>query len=143
MRMYLARIHVRRNRWDEADKLIEALLKERPRDRGIQHLRGWRLLRAKFYDEALTAFLKVLDRHDRHVASYRDSAECLYRLDRPAEALEFLERAKHIESDNPFALELEARIYEDMGQYEEALTAARTAVVRNPSSWRYITDFLE
>lgn len=135
VRTYLARIHVRENRWEQADELLGQLLQERPRDRGIKHLRGWRLLRAGAYDDALSAFSDVLAVHDQHVASYRDSAECLYRLGRPAEALDFLRRAKHIESDNPFALDLEARIYEEMGRFEEALAAARVAVVRSPSRW--------
>lgn len=135
MRMCLARIHVRKSRWDQADALIRQLLKERPRDRGIGHLQGWRLLRAGCYDDALSAFSDVLADHDQHIASYRDSAECLYRLGRPAEALDFLRRAKHIESDNPFTLDLEARIYEEMGRFKEALAAARVAVVRNPSRW--------
>ena len=135
MRMYLARIHVRKNRWGNADALIEALLRERPHDRGIQHLRGWRLLRAGSYEKALSAFSKVLASNDRHVASYRDSAECLYKLGRSGEALNLLVEAKHIESDNPFTLDLEARIYEEMGKFEQALAAARLAVVRNSSSW--------
>lgn len=135
MRMYLARIHIRKGRWDAADALIEALLKERPRDRGIQHLRGWRLLRAGNYEEALAIFSRVLAKDDRHLASYRDSAECLHKLGRPSEALEFLAQAKHIESDNPFTLDLEARIYEEMGEFENALIAARVAIVRKPLSW--------
>ena len=135
MRMYMARIHIRRGRWDEADGVLKQLLRERPRDRGIRHIRGWRLLRSGAYEDALSAFAEVLATHDRHVASYRDSAECLYRLGRSTEALDFLGRAKDIESDNPFILDLEARIYEEMGRFQEALAAARVAVVRNPSSW--------
>ena len=135
MRMYLARIHVRRSRWHDADQLIEQLAEERPRNWGVKHLRGWRLLRSGSYEDALPAFSEVLIVNDRHVASYRDSAECLHRLGRPAEALELLDRAKHIESDNPFTLDLEARIYEEMGRFDEALAAARVAIVRNRSNW--------
>ena len=114
---------------------MKQLLRERPRDQGIRHLRGWRLLRSGRYDDALLAFSEVLSVHDQHVPSYRDSAECLYRVGRPAEALDLLRRAKHIESDNPFALDLEARIYVELGRFEEALAAARVAVVRNPTRW--------
>ena len=135
MRMYLARICVRKGRWSEADEIISKLLSERPRNRGIQHLRGWRLLREGSYESALSCFAKVLAGNDRHVASYRDSAYCLYKLGRPQEALEFLQQAKHVESDDPFTLDLEARIYEEMGQFDDALRAARTAVVRNHRSW--------
>ena len=135
MRVYLARIHVRRGRWNEADKLIGQLLREKPQSPGIGHLHGWRLLRANSFEDALSAFLKVLNIHNQHVASYRDAAECLYRIGRSKDALDFLGKAKQIESDNPFVLDLEARIYEERGQFEEALAAARVAVVRNTSNW--------
>lgn len=135
MRMYKARIHIRKNRWNEADELIAKLLRERSRDQGVQHLRGWRFLRAGSYREALPSFARVLAKNDRHVASYRDSAYCLYRLGRPQEALKFLRQARDIESDNPFALDLEARIYEEMGRFDDALSAARTAIVRHPLNW--------
>ena len=135
MRTYLARIHIRKNRWDQADGLLLKLSQERPRDRVIMHLRGWRMLRSGHYEDALSIFSNVLAAHDQHVASYRDAAECLYRLERASEALDFLQRAKHIESDNPFTLDLEARIYVQLGRFEDALSAARVAVVRNPSGW--------
>lgn len=135
MRMYLARIHIRKGRWDEADRLISQLSSERPRNQGVQYLRGWRLLRQESYEEALSSFSRVLARNDRDVASFRDSAYCLYKLQRPQEALELLRQAKHIESDNPFTLDLEARIYEEMGKFDDALAAARTAVVRNHLNW--------
>lgn len=116
MRMYLARIYIRNSRWEDADKIISQLSSERPRNQGVQHLRGWRLLRYGSYEEALSSFSRVLAVNDRHVASCRDSAYCLYRLGRPQEALEILHQAKYIESDNPFALDLEARIYEGDGK---------------------------
>ena len=135
MRMYLARIHIRNGHWDEADRLISQLSGERPRNQGVQHLRGWRHLRHGSYEEALSSFSRVLARNDRHGASFRDSAYCLYRLGRPQEALELLHQAKYIELDNPFTLDLEARIYEEMGKFDDALAAARTAVVRNHLNW--------
>ena len=52
-----------------------------------------------------------------------------------AEALDFLERAKQVESDNPFVLDLEARILEEMGQFEKALVSARVAVIRDQGNW--------
>ena len=133
--MYLARIHIRKGRWDEADRLISQLSSERPRNQGVQYLRGWRLLRQGSYEEALSSFSRVLARNDRDVASFRDSAYCLYKLRRPQEALGLLRQAKHIESDNSFTLDLEARIYEEMGKFDDALAAARTAVVRNHLNW--------
>lgn len=135
MRTCLARIHVRRGRWTDADELIAKLSQERPRSWRVKHLRGWRLLRAGSYDDALSAFSDVLVANDRHVASYRDAAECLHRLGRPIEALALLDRAKYVESDNPFTLDLEAKIYEEMGHYKEALAAARVATVRNKTNW--------
>ena len=135
MRQYLARIHIRRHRWNDADELIEGLLRERPSDTVSRHLRGWRLLRARDHEGALKQFTEILARRSDHVASLRDAAECLYRLGRPSEALEFLERAKGIESNNPYILELEARIYEEIGDFAQALVAVRIAVSRDPTRW--------
>ena len=135
MRKCLARIHIRRYRWNEADAVIDDLLRERPRDLAVQHLLGWRHLRSKDYEKALDIFTKVLARKDDFVRALRDAADCLYRLERSAEALKFLERAKEVESDNAYTLELEARIYENAGDYEKALAAMQLAVVRYPGSW--------
>lgn len=134
MRQYLARIRIRQSRWTDADDLINALLNERPRDIGIRHVRGWRLLRQGRHDAALSVLGEILSERD-HVASYRDAAECLYHLNRVPEALELLQRSKRIESDNPYTLDLEARIYEEAKEYDLALEAANVAVVRNPRAW--------
>ena len=107
---------------------------QRQWDVAILHLRAWRLLRAGRHEEALQAFLQILAERD-HVASMRDGAECLYKLARTQEALDLLDRAKHIEINNPFTLELEARIYEETGDFPRALAAARVATVRDPASW--------
>ena len=135
MRLYLARIRIRQRRWSEADQLIADLLRERPGDAGALHARGWRLLREDRYEEALDIFIRVLAARSDHSASFRDAADCLYRMNRIPEALELLQRAKRIESDNPFILDLEARIYQEEGEYEKALRAADLAVVRNPRAW--------
>ena len=132
---YLARIRIRQRKWREADDLIDSLLAQRPSDIGIKHLRGWRLLREDRFPEALDVFADVLAIRPGHVASLRDIADCLYRLGRTPEALSFLSKAKQIESDNPYTLDLEARIYEESGRYEDALVAANLAVIRNPASW--------
>ena len=51
------------------------------------------------------------------------------------EALDFLDRAKQVESDNPFVLDLESRILEEMGEFEKALVSARLAAIRDPANW--------
>ena len=135
MRQYLARIHVRRERWDDADDLIGALLSERPRDVVSRHLRGWRMLRSQDYGDALRIFTDVLTDRGDHIASLRDAADCLYRLGRSAEALELLDRGKKVESNNPYTLDLEARIYEEMGDFDRALIAARLGVSRDRTRW--------
>ena len=137
MRQYLARIHIRRGRWKDADDLIEGLLSERPQDVVSRHLRGWRMLRAQKYEDALRILTGVLTDRPDHVTSLRDAADSLYRLGRSTEALEFLDRAKQIESNNPFTLELEARIYEEMGDFDRALVAARMGVTRDPTRWAF------
>ena len=61
-------------------------------------------------------------------------ADCLYNVGRPREALEFLSRAKQLESDNPYVLDLESRIYEEAREYEPALSSVNLAIIRNPES---------
>lgn len=137
MRQYLARIHVRKERWGDADQLIEDLLAEQPGNVGTRHLRGWRLLRAKNYEGALQILTQILVDREDHVASLRDAADCLYRLNRPTDALSFLQQAKQVESDNPYTLDLEARIYEKIGDFANALAAAEGAVNRDPKQWSF------
>ena len=136
MRQYLARIHVRKDRWDEADSLIDSMLAERPRDIRMMHLRGWRHLRSGDFEKALVIFQSVLGRRP-HVASFRDAADCLYRLGRSQEALSLLAQAKDVESENAFVLELEARIHEDAGNYKDALESMQWAAVREPGQWTF------
>ena len=135
MRKCLARIHIRRHRWEDADALIHDLLNERALELDVLHLSGWRHLKSGDHRAALAIFTRVLARKEDRVGTLRDAAECLYRLERSNEALEFLERAKAVESDNAYTLELEARIHEDAGEYEKALAAMRLATVRDPGNW--------
>ena len=135
MRLYLARIHIRMRRWKDADTLIDTLLAERPQHFGVEQIRAWRLRRAECYEKALDAYVSLISQRSDNVTSLREAAYCLYRLSRTAEALDFLKKAKQIESDNAYVLDLEARIYEEMGDYDQALVAARVAVLRDPASW--------
>lgn len=135
MRLYLARIHIRMRRWKNADALIDTLLAERPRHFGVELIRAWRLRRAECYEKALDAYVSLISQRGDNVTSLTEAAYCLYRLNRTAEALDFLKRAKQVESDNAYVLDLEARIYEEMGDYDQALVAARVAVLRDPSNW--------
>ena len=134
MRLYLARIRVRQQKWGDASELTASLLSERPGDTRARHLQGWQLLRRKSYREALNVFVDILAER-QHVQSYRDAAECLFRLGDVAESLGLLDQAKQIESDNPFVLALESRILEENGDYDRALQAVNLALVRNPADW--------
>ena len=135
-RLYKARILIRREKWKLAESLLNELLKERPNDSGAKHALGWRYLRSQEYEKALEIYTKIIANKD-HVQSLRDGAECLHALDRNDEALQFLERAKAVESENAFVLDLEARILEDMGELDRALSAARLAAMRQPHDWSF------
>ena len=134
MRLYKARVNIRRERWKEAENILRELLSERPADKGVLHAMGWRFLRARVYDRALDHFIQVIE-FGEHVRSLRDAAECLYELGNDDEALRFLERAKAVESENPYVLDLEARIYEGKNEYGLAYEAAKLAAMRNPVDW--------
>lgn len=134
MRLYKARVYIRGQKWRDAENILKALLAERPSDKGALHALGWRYLRAGNYEKALEQFSKVIVLGE-HVRSLRDAAECLHELKRDDEALKFLSRAKNVESENPYVLDLEAKIYEGRGEFDLAFAAARIAVIRNPVDW--------
>lgn len=131
MRLYRGRIRVRQEQWDEADAIVSSLLKDRPGDNGALHLKGWRFLRQGRPQDALDVFSGIIAKRE-HVASLRDAAECLHRLRRNPEALVFLDRAKARESENPFVLDLESRILEEMDRLEPAYESALLASARDP-----------
>ncbi len=131
MRLYKARVRVRQEEWARANEIIKELLEERPSDVGALHAKGWRHLRQGRLPEALEIFAGIISRRE-HIASLRDAAECLHRLNRNPEALKFLERAKRRESENPFVLDLESRILEDMDQLHPAYESALLASARDP-----------
>ena len=136
MNLYKARILIRKENWKEADEVLAEILRERPYDVMALHANGWRLLRQRRYQDAIRVFAKVIAQRD-HVASLRDSADCLHELDRDEEALELLARAKRVESENPYVLDLEARIFEARGEFELAYQAAYIAMVRDPNNWAF------
>jgi tetratricopeptide (TPR) repeat protein len=92
-------------------------------------------MRQRNWSKALQLFTAIIARRE-HVASLRDAAECLHRLRRNEEALRFLERAKERESENPFVLDLESRILEDMGELDAAYDSAQLATIRDPLNAR-------
>lgn len=135
-RLYRARILIRGKKWSAADELLTEMLRERPSDKAVRHAQGWRYLQDKNYERALSIFLSIIAESD-HVRSLRDAAECLHALKRGSEALRLLERAKAVESDNPFTLELEARILEEMERLPEAFDALSLAILRDPTRWAF------
>ena len=136
IRLHQVRILIRRENWTDSDRVLDELLRERPRDRATLHLRGWSLLRQRRFKEALEVFVKVIAQRS-HVASLRDAAECLHALENDEEALRFLARAKGVESDNPFVLDLEARILEEKGELDLAFKSAYIAMIRDPNNWAF------
>lgn len=131
MRLYRARIRIRQEEWVQADKILQQMLRERPEDIGVLHAMGWSQTRQHHWQQALELFTRVISRRE-HVASLRDAAECLHRLERNEEALKFLHRAKQQESENPFVLDLESRILEDLDQLAPAYESALLASARDP-----------
>ena len=136
MRLYRARIRIRQERWKDADSILSSMLRERPRDKSALHVMGWRYLREKNYPRSLEVLTSVIAQSE-HVASLRDAAECLYMMDRTQEALAFIDRAKQVESGNPYVLDLEARIHEAMGNLNKAYDALFLAMIRNPKNWGF------
>ncbi len=135
MRLYRGRIRIRQEEWDEADRIFIKMLEERRDDVGVLHAMGWSQLKQRNWPKALQLFTGIIARRE-HIASLRDAAECLHRLNRNEEALKFLDRAKERESENPFVLELESRILEDLGELDAAYDSAELASARDPLNER-------
>ena len=136
MRLYRARIRIRQEKWSEADTILASMLKERPGDRGVLHVMGWRHLREKNYSTALEILTTVIA-HSEHVASLRDAAECLHMMGRDSEAIAFISRAKQVESSNPYVLDMESRIHESIGNLSQAYDALYLAMIRNSKNWGF------
>jgi tetratricopeptide (TPR) repeat protein len=133
MRLYRARIRIRQEEWKQADIILQKMLEERQEDVGVLHAMGWSQLKQHHLQQALEIFTQIFARRE-HVASLRDAAECLHRLDRTEEALKLLERAKKQESENAFVLDLQSQILEDLGQLDSAYEAALLASARDPTN---------
>jgi tetratricopeptide (TPR) repeat protein len=136
MRLYRGRIRVRNEEWKEAERIFTGMLEERPHDVGVLHAMGWSHLKQRNWSKALQLFTAIIAKRE-HVRSLVDSAECLHRLNRNEEALEFLARAKERESENAYALDLESRILEDIGELDAAYDSAELASARDPLNERY------
>jgi len=136
MRLYRGRIRVRQEEWKEADQIFTEMLVERPHDVGVLHAMGWSQLKQRNWSKALQLFTPIIAKRE-HVRSLRDAAECLHRLNRNEESLEFLARAKEQESENPFVLDLESRILEDLGELDAAYDSAELAAARDQLNERF------
>ena len=86
MRLYRARIRIRQEHWEEAERILSKMLEERPLDVGVLHAMGWSQLKQRHWSQALQVFTGIIARRE-HSASLRDAAECLHRLNRNGEAL--------------------------------------------------------
>lgn len=135
-RLFLARILIRDEDWAAADSLLDELRGERPSDVGVGQATGWRYERSRDFKRALEAYEAVIA-HREHVASLRGAAQCLQRLGRLPEALVYLERAETIESENPYVLDLKAKILEEQERFDEAFDVASIAAIRDPSNWSF------
>lgn len=136
MRLYRGRIRVRQENWKEAERIFTGMLQERPHDVGVLHAMGWSQLKQRNWSKALQLFTAIIAKRE-HVRSLRDAAECLHRLNRNEEALEFLARAREQESENPYVLDLESRILEDIGELDAAYDSAELAAARDPLNERF------
>jgi tetratricopeptide (TPR) repeat protein len=136
MRLYRGRIRVRKEEWKEAERIFAGMLEERPLDVGVLHAMGWSQLKQRNWSKALQLFTAIIAKRE-HVRSLVDAGECLHRLNRNEEALEFLARAKEQESENAYALDLESRILEDIGELDAAYDSAELAAARDPLNERY------
>jgi len=114
----------------EAVERARALVAEAPDDADRHFMLGLALSEHDV-DEAIRSFTRALELSPRHTLARYNLALVLRRVDRPAEALDELQRALAIEP-RPEALYMQGVIYWHMGELQRAEASLREAIAATP-----------
>ena len=89
--------------------------------KGVYYLEGFRLLKRRKYEEAIKRFTLAIQAGDNSIPTYRDLAECYYQTNQVAEAQREIDVVvKDRKINNPFILDLAAKIAIGSGEFNEA-----------------------
>jgi predicted O-linked N-acetylglucosamine transferase (SPINDLY family) len=119
-------------KFEDAERLFEAVLRAQPKHVGALNLMGAVLMQRSRFAEAEAYFRRVLRQDARSEATLYNYGIVLKALNRPAEALEYFDKALQI---NPSVAETwnnRGTIFNDLDRYEEAIADFDKAIVLNP-----------
>lgn len=109
---------VQLERWPEAESVLQSI--EAKRDRIAYYLKGFMLRRHNKHGDACRAFESALRTGDKANAVYRDYADSLYRLGNFEKAAAMVRVVLNRDPENIFILDLQARVYLDCGDDNNA-----------------------
>ena len=90
--------------------------------------------RARRYEEALTAYERVIQMDPHDARAYSNKGNALRKLKRYKEALEAYEHALTIDPKSAFVWISEGKVFYSLKRYDEALVAYNRALVINPGN---------
>lgn len=123
VRRYVAQALIRKERYDEADEHITALLRLGELKEAY-YVRGFSARRKRDYPEAIDAYKKSLSNGRRGVAIYRELASCFFEMGNLLEAQEYIRQAEQQAPHNRYVVDLKCTIalrIEDLPTAERAL----------------------
>lgn len=104
---------------EEEDRILGSLRKAK--DKGVYYLEGFRLMKRRHYEQAIQKFQLAIQAGDTSIPTYRDLAECYYQTNQIVEAREEIDTViKDRKIENPFIIDLAAKISIGIGNYDEA-----------------------
>ena len=106
--------------FDKALKICNKILNAAPQDETAFHCKMVCLMQVGKFEDALK---QILDTHFTNLDLTFEHAYCLYRLNKPFESLEILDKNPKVKSDK--VKELRAQIHYRLEQYEESYTLYR------------------
>ena len=131
-RLYRARCLTRLGDLEQAKKILEQLHAEQSWSVPVLHSLGRLEMEGEQWENALSWFSRGLELWPEHVPCLRDSAECYFRLEDLSNAETFIEKAKEIDSTNPYVLQIESQILERRGRWDEAYEVMTLARAQEP-----------
>jgi tetratricopeptide (TPR) repeat protein len=127
MRMRLHRLATE-GRFDEADRLADAILAESRDDVQVWYQKGANHFQAERFDDAIAAFDAILRIDRNNAEAWRAKAIAFAEQKLYAEAIPAYRAALRCAPDDPITLNEMGKALANLGHYEEAVTAFRGAV---------------
>lgn len=123
------------DKYIEADKLLNDLIKEDPKNKARYYYALGRIQKRQTeYDKAIELFEISVYEKPRYLSPYREMAECYILMDKFQEAERCITKAHEIDDSNIFVILLEARLAQKQGHPEYAIDLLENVTALNQES---------